>query len=214
MSLFVIVVWSNFGIFLVFPLSPVHSDLFPLVVSFVDFLFLFQYILACFVCLSIFACCRFLICFQPNFPSRFWVSVRALSRNTYHYYYLLLVSFSHQRELMVFYWSLSDTKSPQVSRTLSILTILIDVWMVSNHPLISKSSAPFNNPLVVLPRAPITIDIRVTFMSHSFFQFSNKVKVFILLFTFFQFYSMVNRDRKVLNFASSLFFSFFFFLFL
>ena len=40
----------------------------------------------------------------------------------------------------------------------------------------------------------------------SFFQFPSKVEVLILLFNFFQFYSVVSRDSKVDNFASSLFF--------
>ena len=71
-----------------------------------------------------------------------------------------------------FYWSLSDSKSPQVSRTcLSILAVLSNavVWMVSTRPLTSKSSRPFNNPLVTVPNAPITIGTIVTFMFHSFF---------------------------------------------
>ena len=33
----------------------------------------------------------------------------------------------------------------------------------------SKSSSPFNNPLVTVPKAPITIGIMVTFMFHGFF---------------------------------------------
>ena len=73
---------------------------------------------------------------------------------------------------MVFHWSLSDSKSPQVSRTLlSILAILniAVVWMVSTCPLTFKSSSPFNIPWVTLPKAPITIGIIVTFMFHSFF---------------------------------------------
>ena len=61
-----------------------------------------------------------------------------------------------------------------------------------------------------MPKAPITIGIIVTFMFHSFFQFSSKVEVLIYFFTFFQFYSMVNRDSKVDNFADFLFFFFFF----
>ena len=118
---------------------------------------------------------------------------------------------------MVFHWSVRDSKSPQFSRTrLSILGVLNNaiVWMVFTRPLTSKSSRPFNNPLVTVLKAPITIGIIVTFMFYSFFQFSNKVEVLILLFTFFQFYSVVNRDSKVDNFASSLFFLFFFFSFL
>ena len=49
---------------------------------------------------------------------------------------------------MVFHRSLSDYKSPQVSR--SFLSILGDLtnalfWMVSTHPLIFKSSSSFTN---------------------------------------------------------------------
>ena len=69
---------------------------------------------------------------------------------------------------MVSHRSLSDSKSPQVSRILlNILTDLNNdvVWMISTRPLISKSSSP----LVTVPSAPITIGITVTFMFHSFF---------------------------------------------
>ena len=70
-----------------------------------------------------------------------------------------------------FHWSLSDSKSPQVSRTLfSILADLNNavVWIVSTHLLISKSSSPCINPLMTLTSVPITIVITVTFMFHSF----------------------------------------------
>ena len=73
---------------------------------------------------------------------------------------------------MVFHWSLSDSKSPQVSRTLlSILAVFNSavVWMVSTRPPTSKSSSLFNNPLVTVQKAPITIGIIVAFMFHSFF---------------------------------------------
>ena len=73
---------------------------------------------------------------------------------------------------MVFHWSLSDSKSPQVSRTLlSILAILNNtvVWMVSTCLPTSKSSSSFSNPLVTVPNAPITIGIIVTCMFHCFF---------------------------------------------
>ena len=85
---------------------------------------------------------------------------------------LLLENFSHQRLLIVFHWNQSDNKSPQVSWTLqSILVNLSNavVLMVSNRSLISKSSSPFTNPLVTVPRAPITIGIIVTSIFHSFF---------------------------------------------
>ena len=73
---------------------------------------------------------------------------------------------------MIFHCSLSDSKSPQVSRTLlSTMADLISavISLVSTHPPTFKSSRPFNNPLVILPRAPITIGTIVTFMFHSFF---------------------------------------------
>ena len=73
---------------------------------------------------------------------------------------------------MVFHWSLSDSKSSKVSRTLlSIQTVLKNavVLMVSTHPPTSKSSSPFNSPLVTVPNAPITLGIIVTFIFHSSF---------------------------------------------
>ena len=73
---------------------------------------------------------------------------------------------------MVFHWCMSDDMSPQVSRTLlSILVILNNtvVWILSTHPPTSKSSSPFNNHLVTVPKAPLTIGIIVTIIFHSFF---------------------------------------------
>ena len=73
---------------------------------------------------------------------------------------------------MVFHWSLSDSKSPHFSRThLSILAVLSNavVWMVSTRLPTSKPSRPFNNPVVIVPNAPITIGTIVTFMFHRFF---------------------------------------------
>ena len=107
--------------------------------------------------------------------------------------------------LRVFHWSLINSKSLQVLGTL--LSILADlnhavIWTVSTRPVFSKSSSPCTNPLVTVPRAPITI---VTFM-FQFFQFPSKVQVLIPFFAVFQFFSVFRRDSKVHNFASSLFF--------
>ena len=73
---------------------------------------------------------------------------------------------------MVFHWRLSDSKYPQVSRTLlSILAVLNNavVWMVSTRLPTSKSSSPISNPLVTVPNALTTIGIIVTSMFHCFF---------------------------------------------
>ena len=73
---------------------------------------------------------------------------------------------------MVFHWSLSESMSPQVSRALlAILAVLsnADICIVSTRPPTSKSSRPFNDPFVIVPKAPITIGTIVTFMFHSFF---------------------------------------------
>ena len=72
---------------------------------------------------------------------------------------------------MVSQWGLSDSKSPQVSRTL--LSILADlnnavVWIVSIRPLISKSCRPFINPLETVPSVTTITDINDTFMFYNF----------------------------------------------
>ena len=65
-----------------------------------------------------------------------------------------------------------DSKTPQIARTL--LSIQVDisnaaVLMVSTCRLICKSSSPFSYLLKIVPSAPITIGITVTFKFHSFF---------------------------------------------
>ena len=103
---------------------------------------------------------------------------------------------------MVFHWSLRDSKSPQVSRTLlSILAVLnyAVVWMVSTHTPTSVSS--FSCCTKSINYNWYNCHLHVPW----FFQFLNKVEVLILIFTFFPFYSVVSRDSKVDNFGNSLF---------
>ena len=113
---------------------------------------------------------------------------------------------------MDFHWSLSDSKSPQISKTLLSILADLNIAEVSSCPVISKSSSLCTNPLVTVARAPITIGIIVTFMFHTFFNFLAKSLFLSFFFTFFQFYSVVSRDRKVHNSANSLLFFFFFLL--
>ena len=105
---------------------------------------------------------------------------------------------------MVFHWSLSD-KSLQLSRTLLAVLNNAVVWMVSTRSPTSKSSSPFNNPLVTVLKAPITIGIIVTFMFHSFFNSLARSKYLFFFSPPFSFIFWSAGDSKVDNFASSLF---------
>ena len=63
---------------------------------------------------------------------------------------------------MIFPLNLRDSKSSQVSRIrLRILGVLSNavIWMVSTRPPTFKSSRPFNNHLLIVPKAPIIIII-------------------------------------------------------
>ena len=69
---------------------------------------------------------------------------------------------------MVFHWSLSDSKSPQVSRTrLSILAVLSNAvdWIVSTLPPISKSYRLFNIALVTVPNAQSLLSCSTPFLN-------------------------------------------------
>ena len=120
----------------------------------------------------------FSILVNLNYPVLWTVSTRPLISKSsslvsilwFFFFFFFFRVFLHPCLLMVFHWSLSDSKSPLVSRTrLRILAVLSNavVWIVSTHPPTSKSSWPFNNPLVIVPNAPITIGTIVTFMFHS-----------------------------------------------
>ena len=116
---------------------------------------------------------------------------------------------------MVFHWILSDSKCPQVSRTLlSILAVLnnVVVWMVSTRPPTSKSSSPFSNPLVTVPNAPITIGIIVTCMFHSFFNSLARSKYLSFFSHSFSFilWSTGTAKSTILQVLSS-FFKFFYY---
>ena len=79
---------------------------------------------------------------------------------------------------MVFHWSLSDSKSPQFSRTLpGILADLnnVVVWMVSTGPLIFKSSSPFYKSLGNCTKSRNYNWYDRLFYVPQFLQFSSKV---------------------------------------
>ena len=73
----------------------------------------------------------------------------------------------------VLHWTLRDIKSPPISSTrLGIPGDLsnVVVWIVSNSPLLFKSSNPCTN-LVTLPSALFTMSITVTFLFYKYLQF-------------------------------------------
>ena len=109
---------------------------------------------------------------------------------------------------MVFHRSLSDSKSPQIFSFFLTNLIYAIVWMVSDHPSISKSSSPVKKPLRIGPSVPITVGITVKFMFRTFFRSLARSKFFFCFFVFFAFFdflSLVGWNGKVCNWPCSLF---------
>ena len=114
-------------------------------------------------------------------------------------------SFSHQCKLMIYHWTLSDSKSHQVSQTLhSYLANPNNAAfsMVLTRPLISKFSSLLSDNFQV------TIVIVVTFMFHIFSVFEQLLIIypsFYFIFSFF--FSLCGLpDGKVHYSGSFLFF--------
>ena len=127
---------------------------------------------------------RYLSFFSLSFRFILWSAGTAKSTILQILFLLLIIMRSGLLAGIVFHWSLSDSKSPEISRTLlSILAVLNNavVWMVSTRPPTSKSSSPFSNPLVTVPNAPITIGIIFTCMFHSFFNSLARSRYFIII---------------------------------
>ena len=120
---------------------------------------------------------------------------------------------------MGFHWNLRDSRSPQISKTLvSVLAVLnnVVVWIVYTPPLSSRSSSPFNNPLLTVPKAPVTIGIIVTFMFHSFFNSLARLRYLSFFSLYFSFILWLAGTAKstILQVLFFFFLSFFFFFFL
>ena len=130
------------------------------------------------------------------------------------------MSFSHQCWLMVFHWSLSDCKSPRVSRTLfSILAALSNaiVWIVSPRPPISNPSSPLLKLSGIFPSTPIRNGVHICLMFHSFLVL--KQGLYTCLSFHFLWFSISGPLEQQspqfsrFSFFLSLFFFFFFFFF-
>ena len=108
---------------------------------------------------------------------------------------------------MVFHSNLTNFRYPLVTRTL--LGIQADpnnsvVWTVSILPLMSNSPSLFSLTLKIVPSAPTTIGITVTFMFPGFFNSlarSRYLFIFALLFSLYDLLERQNpRDDKFLIF--------------
>ena len=86
--------------------------------------------------------------------------------------------------------------------------------MVSTSPLISKLSSPYTKLLMTVPSAPITTDITVTFVFHSFFSSlarSRYLSFFLLSFCYTLW--SAGTAKSIIRQVIFLFFFFFFFFF-
>ena len=108
---------------------------------------------------------------------------------------------------MVFHWSLCDSKSSYVFRTLrSILANLSNDggWTVAILPLISNSSSSFSKPLVTAPSAPTTITVTLPELFNRFLSsLTNSLYTFIF-FSFLNFYFAFCWNGFVLKMLNSL----------
>ena len=92
-----------------------------------------------------------LICVAPRF-------VVCVPKKYYYYYYTSCMFFE-----AAFAKNLSPESPLDCRTSFSILSAVnnVVVWLVSNHPLISKSSNPLSNNWGTVPSAPITKSIMV-----------------------------------------------------
>ena len=104
---------------------------------------------------------------------------------------LLVWEFFTQALADGFRWSLSDSKFPQVSRTL--LSILADpnnavVWKIFNHIMLSNSSIPFYKSLGNVPSASIKTDYHCHSHTPRLYQLSCNILGLATVLTFIYFH--------------------------
>ena len=121
----------------------------------------------------------------------------------YYYYYYSFESFSHECYPMVFHWSLSNSKSPQISRNLFCIPVDLNsavVLTVSTRPIISQSPSPCTNTLLTVWSETITIALTVSFIQYNFFfwflAWSWYLYLFLLSFSFSMF-SVKTRKSNI-----------------
>ena len=96
---------------------------------------------------------------------------------------------------MVYQWSVSDSKSPQISRTLFSIQADLNntlVSMASARPWISNSFSHLFKPFRIVLSAPVTIVITVNFM----FRWNGKFHYSAGSIFFFFLLSICNSDLR------------------
>ena len=112
---------------------------------------------------------------------------------------------SHQRSLMVFHWSLSDSKSPGLFSVFWPISIMMWCWW--SQFILRFPTVPVAFPRLwgTIPNAPVTGDITVTLIFHDFLISLTRAKYLSIRFALFYFHSVVPRNGKVPKTASSFF---------
>ena len=93
--------------------------------------------------------------------------------------------------MMIFHWSLSDSKSPQVSKSRPIIQDdLCDavVWRISALRPIKNTFIPLTKSLVAVPRAPI---ITVTFYYYYYYYYYLLIYIYAYIYIY-----MSGRERE------------------
>ena len=75
-------------------------------------------------------------------------------------------------------------KSPGFFSVFRPFVIMLSFWIVFTRPPTSESSRPYNNLLVTVPRATVTIGTITTFTFHSFFSSLERSRLLLLLLLF------------------------------
>ena len=143
--------------------------------------------------------CLILYAFCTNFQHSLTV-IHCLVSYYNHYNFTHLVSFSLQRWLIVSHWSLSDSKSFQVSKTLLRIFASVTsdvVLMVSARSFIFHFPIPCVNLLMIAPNTPINTGITVSLMPNTFFNSIARSIDNYLTFRLLLIFSVVCQDGKV-----------------
>ena len=132
-------------------------------------------------------------------------SIACMENYYYNCYYLLIWVF----HISAIWWSFAgDWVTASLLKSPGLFSVFWPFSIMLLSPT-SKSFRPFNNPLVTVPKAPITIGIIVTFMFHSSFNSLARSRYLSLFSHLVLFCSQPEQQSR--QFCRFSFFFFFFF---